>query len=67
MPGSDEDYLNSLTEPVELTNLQVSASGSMHLNHEWVAYLDEAELPAHVVGIDDNLHHTAHEEGSAYA
>jgi hypothetical protein len=63
----DEAHLDNLTEPVELKDLETSASGAMTLNQEWVAHLDEAELPTHVAGIDENLHHAAPDGGTAYA
>jgi len=63
----DEAVLDNLSQPVELTHLEAHASGAMHLNHEWVAYLDAAHLPDHVAGVDDGLHHGVQEGGTAYA
>lgn len=63
----DEALLDNLSQPVELERLEVHASGAIHLNHEWVAYLDEAHLPVHVAGVDDGLHHGVAEDGTAYA
>jgi len=63
----DEALLDSLSQPVELERLEVHAAGAIHLNHEWVAYLDEAHLPVHVAGVDDRIRHGATEDGTAYA
>ncbi|HEY0637854.1 MAG TPA: hypothetical protein VGD67_09425 [Pseudonocardiaceae bacterium] len=65
----DEEFLNTLSQPVELVNLETPVSAPLTLNAEWVAYLDQADLGHQVAGIDPSLHHFdhGHEEGSAYA
>ncbi len=64
----DEAVLANLSQPVELTNLAAHASHTVHLNHDWVAYLDGAHMPTHVAGIDDSIHHRVGDQGgTAYA
>ena len=63
----DEAVLDNLSQPVELNHLETMASGALHLNHDWIAYLDEAHLPTQVAGVDDAIHHGAPEGGTAYA
>lgn len=58
--------LEQWSQPVDLDGLEVSASGAITLDAQWIAYLAEAETPTYVAGIDESI---LHEEGgdTAYA
>ena len=58
--------------PVELPNLSASLPFETYaLNHQWAAYLAEADVPqlaGGVEGVDDGVHHYRQEgSGNAYA
>jgi hypothetical protein len=53
------------TQPVAL-EISISPSAKIDLNEQWIAYLDTAEVPGCVDGIDQSMNY-GDDTGTAYA
>jgi hypothetical protein len=54
------------TEPIKL-ELELSPSSQIDLNEEWIAYLDQADIPSCVDGVDSSINYADDDGQSAYA
>ncbi|MGH9247660.1 MAG: hypothetical protein ACRD29_25785 [Acidimicrobiales bacterium] len=68
MEHNEHEHRAGYDQPIDLGQHQVNAAGSVSLDSQLIAQLDEAHLPDHVWGIDHNLDHAVQDEGgTAYA